>query len=201
VDFYDSWRGICAPGFGQLHMLSNIRLSDGLTLRPAAAADRALQLQLFASAREHLLRLPMASAQIAQFIEQQFQLQQAHYARQWPHAKNWIVQCAGRDIGYLTLSHSEDSLHIVDIALDPGARGKGYGTAILRALQAAAEQRCIPLSLSVDRQNPRAKNLYQALGFQISGTSTTHQAMLWQAPAAAGSSVGSVQMSMSIATT
>ncbi|GER91913.1 N-acetyltransferase [Dictyobacter vulcani] len=58
------------------------------------------------------------------------------------------------------------------ISVAPEARGLGIGGALLQALsQAAAEQGCPALSLSVDRENP-ARRLYERYGFNDAGIST-----------------------------
>jgi hypothetical protein len=49
----------------------------------------------------------------------------------------------------------------------------------LKAIQASAKKRQIPVKLSVDRQNLLAKKLYLCLGFQPAGMTDTHEAMMW----------------------
>jgi GNAT superfamily N-acetyltransferase len=59
----------------------------------------------------------------------------------------------------------------ISIAVDPGHRGRGVGTALLRALcERAVGDRIAALSLSVERANP-ARRLYEHLGFvEVEGT-------------------------------
>jgi ribosomal protein S18 acetylase RimI-like enzyme len=166
-------------------MLNDIPLCGELNLRKAKQRDRAFMQQLFNSTREHLRLLPLPGPQIEALFEQQYRLQQAHYANQWPNAHTLIVQQSGKAIGKIMLDENETALHIIDIALEPAMRGKGYGTAVLRTVQAAAQKRGLPVRLSVDRQNRQAKKLYLALGFEVTGTSDTHESMSWS-PAASG---------------
>lgn len=174
---------------GHLHcnegprIVKTLSLSDGLELRPATKSDRGFMQQLFASTRDHLRHLPLSPLQIERLLEQQYQLQLAHYVRQWPDAHIRIIQLAGKAIGKIVLEESETTLHVLDIAIEPAMRGRGYGTSILRALQAAAEKHGLPIRLSVDRQNPRAKELYLSLGFQVAANSDTHESMVWPPPA------------------
>ncbi|WP_067827043.1 GNAT family N-acetyltransferase [Nocardia inohanensis] len=62
------------------------------------------------------------------------------------------------------------------IAVAPGTRGSGLGTALLESLIAAARERHDALSLSVRLNNP-ARALYQRLGFQdLPGSDITNAA-------------------------
>lgn len=158
-------------------MLKNAALPDGLTLRLSAAADADFMEQLFRSSREHFYSMPMPRQQIDLLLAQQYRLQQASYARQWPDARTLIIERAGKGIGKIVLDESATSVRIVDFVLEAAMRGRGYGTAILKALQAAAGERRI--GLSVDRQNPAAKKLYLGLGFRVNAVSDTHEAMVW----------------------
>ncbi|HEX7027722.1 MAG TPA: GNAT family N-acetyltransferase [Gammaproteobacteria bacterium] len=160
-------------------MLNGISIHDGLKLRKAKQRDRAFMQQLFNSTREHLRLLPLTGPQIEALFAQQYQLQQTYYAGQWPDASTLIIQLGSNAIGKIIIDENQTALHIIDIALEPAMRGKGYGTALLRAIQAAAQKRGLPVRLSVDRQNRQAKKLYLALGFQVTGTSDTHESMSW----------------------
>jgi RimJ/RimL family protein N-acetyltransferase len=158
-------------------MLKDAALPDGLTLRPATAADAVFMEELFRSTREHFHSMPMPRQQIDLLLAQQYRLQQASYAGQWPHARSMLIERFGKAIGKIVLDESAAGVHIVDFVLEPGIRGRGYGTAILKALQAAAGARRI--ALSVDRQNLGARKLYCSLGFRVEAASETHEAMAW----------------------
>lgn len=62
--------------------------------------------------------------------------------------------------------------YLDSLCVMPQARGQGVGTALLRTHQLLAAYRQVPLSLLVDRQNPRAHALYQRLGFHDHGRRT-----------------------------
>jgi ribosomal protein S18 acetylase RimI-like enzyme len=164
-------------------MLKDFALPDGLILRAATVADGVLMEALFRCTREHFYAMPMPRQQIDLLLAQQYQLQQASYARQWPGAYPLIIERMGKGIGKIVLDENETAVHIVDLVIAPEMRGKGYGTTLLQALQAAAGERRI--ALSVDRQNPAAKKLYRNLGFQVETVSETHEAMSW-APSTEG---------------
>jgi RimJ/RimL family protein N-acetyltransferase len=162
-------------------------LPDAFELRPARDKDRPFMEELFRSTREFLYRMPLPRPQIDILVNQQYRLQQDTYAGRFPNADTLIIELSGRPIGKITLDERKTALHIVDLALTPAMRGKGYGTRILRAIQAEARQRRIPVELSVDRQNLPAKRLYLGLGFQVTGASETHESMAWSPPVPAAS--------------
>ncbi len=173
------------PRSQKSRMLNALPLPNELTLRPVTDADRGFMQELFASTRKHLLSLPLPQQQVDQLLEQQYRLQHSHYTLQWPDADTRIIEHAGKAIGSVTLDEGETGLHLIDIAFETSVRGRGLGTSILRALQAQAEKHGLPISLSVDRQNPRARKLYLALGFRVNGNSGTHESMQWQPTTAA----------------
>lgn len=160
-------------------MLNDISLAQELELRLADADDRAFVEQVFRSTREYLYMLPLPREQIDALAAQQYRLQQASYARQWPNAYTLIIQMSGRNIGQITVDESEAALRIIDIAFEPNMRGKGYGTAVLGAIQAHAKKRHMTIKLSVDRQNLLAKKLYLHLGFEVDAVFDTHESMIW----------------------
>jgi len=92
-----------------------------------------------------------------------------------------VAEQNGRPVGaawYRTFSVSEPGYGFLDpetpeisIAVDPDQRGRGVGTALLRALcERARRDGIAALSLSVERDNP-ALQLYERLGFvEVEGT-------------------------------
>ena len=63
-----------------------------------------------------------------------------------------------------------DEWHLDGIAVKEGMRGRGIGTGLVRALEGEARKKGIKkLSLEVVDSNPRAKALYERLGFVEAG--------------------------------
>lgn len=160
-------------------MFSEISLPFGLHLREVQSQDQIFVESLFFSTREYFYQMPMARSQVDLLIKQQFILQQASYAKAFPSAQTLIIQLFVEPVGKIILNNSPDSLHIIDIAFIHSARGKGYGTAILRSLKNLANQLGLPVRLEVDQQNSRAKKLYLSLGFTLIESSSTHDTLLW----------------------
>ena len=159
--------------------MQKIDLPDGLGLRMATRADGPFIAALFHSTREAFYLADQATDYVRNVIEQQFELQAEGYGRQSPDAMTFIVDKQGTSIGRLILDFGKNIAHILDIALIKEARGKGYGKAIIQAVQYIAQKQRLPVGLSVDRQNARAKRLYLSLGFMVAEYGETHEFLLW----------------------
>jgi ribosomal protein S18 acetylase RimI-like enzyme len=78
-----------------------------------------------------------------------------------------IIEADGRDAGCLWVESSPDSIYLADFQVLPELQGRGIGTSVLRALIAEATARGVPVELSVLQMNPRARRLYERLGFRV----------------------------------
>lgn len=134
------------------------------TLRPETDADRGLLEALFADLRAaELSVLPDESIRRA-FVRQQVDARERGWRDAWPDADRLVVVVADEPVGRLLVDVSADGVHVVDVALLPGRRGQGIGTAVLDAVLSQADARGAPCELSVDRGSP-ARRLYDRLGF------------------------------------
>jgi ribosomal protein S18 acetylase RimI-like enzyme len=135
------------------------------SLRPAAKADLAFMMQLYASTRAAELALvPWDGATKRSFVEHQFTAQDLHYRRQHPDARFDVVEVDGERAGRLVVDRRDEAIHIVDIALLPEFRGRGIGTLLLRSLLEEADTRGVKASMTSERTNA-ALRLYRRLGF------------------------------------
>jgi GNAT superfamily N-acetyltransferase len=92
-----------------------------------------------------------------------------------------VVERDGEPIGCLCTSIQPGALKLHRVFLLPAAQGRGLGTALVREVMAAARARGLPLRLRVLRVNP-ARNLYERLGFRVTGETETHFEMEHSAP-------------------
>ncbi len=99
------------------------------------------------------------------FLRQQHEAQHSHYSLHFAEAEWLIVEREGEPIGRLYLRDDPDRLHIIDISLMPGSRGKGIGGAIMEDVIALARNRGKAVSIHVEKYNP-ALRLYRRLGFE-----------------------------------
>jgi len=140
----------------------------GLQLRPQQQADEPFLRLLFDAARPLAGQLAHLPAQLRETIMRgQFQAQTASLAAQFPQAAALIILVAEEPAGRVMFDAAGDTLHIADIALLPGRRGHGLGTALLQGLAAVSAPR--KLSLEVADDNFPAQRLYARLGFVLTG--------------------------------
>ena len=145
--------------------LPAVLVSDGFALRPETDADIPFLASLYASTRaDELALVDWSDAQKQAFVTSQFQAQRHHYRTYIPDCAFDVIEHNGTPAGRLYLETRPSRLHIVDITLMPAWRGRGTGTAILRALQAAAAYSGRGVGIMVEKVNP-ALRLYQRLGF------------------------------------
>ena len=157
-------------------------MREGLSRRPEADADEAFLRALYAGIRApELAPLPWDEAARAAFLRQQFDAQRAHYRREFPQAAFDVLLRGGSPVGRLYLDRSGPEWHLLDIALTPEQRGRGLGTALLRALLAEAGEAGKPVLLHVETFNP-ARRLYDRLGFLPLGGDGVYLPMVWTPP-------------------
>jgi ribosomal protein S18 acetylase RimI-like enzyme len=144
-------------------------LASAIVLRPATDADRPFLERVYASTRtEELAPVPWSDDEKAAFLAQQFEAQRTAYSGAYPRASFDVVMVHGEPAGRLYVDRRPADIRIVDIALLPEYRGRGIGTALLRAVQAEAVASNRTVSIHVERFNP-ARALYERLGFEVVG--------------------------------
>lgn len=94
-----------------------------------------------------------------------------------------IIEAEDRAAGSLWLEWIPDSLYIHEVQILPEFQGKGLGTAVVQDVLEQGARRKLPVTLSVVPANPRAKRLYERLGFEVTSVEPPfirmrHQALL-----------------------
>ena len=162
--------------------MQDLSLPPPFFLRAIGEQDQAFLDALYRSTREDLAQMPADPAFVAELIGMQQHMQTQGLRSSFPQAQYGIVERDGQAIGRLVYEAAPGRLHLADLALLADARGQGAGSVVLRALQACAAQRGVPLSLSVSHANPGAVRLYARLGFVVSDSNAMQQSMAWRAP-------------------
>jgi ribosomal protein S18 acetylase RimI-like enzyme len=148
-----------------------------LTLRPVKPDDTSLLLALFASSREkELARVEWDREQRRAFIQSQFQAQQHHYQKHFPHRDHHIVLFCGCPVGMTDIARSPREIRVLDIIIHPDRRNGGMGTGLMRDLMAEADRAGKQIGLYVEKHNP-ALRLYQRLGFTVTEDTGVHYGM------------------------
>jgi ribosomal protein S18 acetylase RimI-like enzyme len=152
----------------------------GVSLREAAAGDDEFLFALYASTRrDEVTAWGMPEAQQEMFLRLQYRAQQQRYVAERDRSRHDIILRDGVPVGRMIVLRSADEIRLADIALLPGERGGGIGSALIRGLQAEAARAGLPLRLHVTRDNAGAARLYERLGFAVCGDTGSHFKMEW----------------------
>jgi ribosomal protein S18 acetylase RimI-like enzyme len=140
--------------------------TGAIRLRPEQPDDLDFLFALYATTRDRELSGTGWDARARNaFLRMQFTAQHTHYTTNYPHATFDVVELRGRPVGRLYVDRQSYEIRIIDIAMLPEFRGRGIGSAVLRAVleQPAAAER--PVTLHVEIGN-HARRLYERLGFE-----------------------------------
>lgn len=160
-------------------MLDEFNSLIGLSAKAANANDNPFMAQLFYSTKPFFYELGLPREVVDTMLAQQYQLQQASYREQYPNANTYILFYHQQAVGKVMLDTSEYRVHIIDLIVINSMRGQGFGSAILAFIKQEAAIRNLPVGLSVEKENARAKKLYLQHGFKLESCSDTHELMLW----------------------
>jgi ribosomal protein S18 acetylase RimI-like enzyme len=129
-----------------------------LNLRPATEGDR-----------EFLYALHCAT--MRDVIEQTWgwddAWQRADFEKRFAAYTVSIIEAGSRSVGSLWLEQRPDSLYIHELQVAPPHQGRGIGTAVIEMVIEQGASRGLPITLSVVPANPRARDLYERLGFRV----------------------------------
>jgi ribosomal protein S18 acetylase RimI-like enzyme len=154
--------------------------SLGLERRPETDADLAFLVELFATTRrEEFAPAGWPPEVLEAFLRSQFDAQRYHYRSVFLGCEFDVLELNGQPIGRLYLYPLGQSLDVVDIALMPLWRGRGFGGAVLTAIQEAAADLGRGVTIMVEQYNP-ARRLYDRLGFEIVADQGVYLEMLWR---------------------
>ena len=154
-----------------------------LHLRPEREEDRDFRYRLFCDSRQPEFALLLTPAAFQQIMAHQFHAQMVSYRAQFPQARFDIIELSGEPIGRLVVDRPGTRLHIVDHAIIPQRRGRGIGTALMRALMQEASAAGLPVQLEVVSENDPAYRLYQRLGFVTVEMMPMYMRLEWRPPA------------------
>jgi SAM-dependent methyltransferase/ribosomal protein S18 acetylase RimI-like enzyme len=129
-------------------------------LRPATEADREFLFSLFRTTMREVIE------QTWGWDEER---QRADFDRRFEASSVWVVESGRRAAGTVWLEWKPDAVYVHELQIVPELQGQGIGTAVLEQVIAQGGQKALPVTLSVVRANPRAKRLYERMGFEVTG--------------------------------
>lgn len=158
-------------------------MTHALTLRPITDADLPFLRQVYGSTRaEELALIDWGDVQKAAFIQQQFDAQHRYYQQNYAGAQFQIIEWVGQPVGRLYLVEWPDEVRIIDIALLPEYRGRGFGSQLLGGVLAWGARLNKPVTIHVERFNP-ALRWYERLGFKQVEDKGVYLLLKWTPPA------------------
>jgi ribosomal protein S18 acetylase RimI-like enzyme len=80
-----------------------------------------------------------------------------------------VIEIDGERAGRLRVVRAPDHVELAGIQLLPAHQGHGIGTHLVEQILTDARKAGLPVRLSVEKDNPRARALYQRLGFAVVG--------------------------------
>lgn len=151
-----------------------------LRFRPITDDDTKFLRLLYGSTREaEMSMVPWTRDQVEEFLDMQFEAQTSFYHSQFKQAEFSVIMQSRRDIGRLYVDRRDNEIRIIDIALLPNHRGKGFGAAILQHVMEIAAEDSLPVTIHVEKSNP-AMSLYKKLGFKLIEDQGVYDLMRWK---------------------
>lgn len=153
---------------------------SGVGFRPIGQPDMPFLRKVYRSTRENELDgTGWSESQKAEFIHQQFEAQHQHYTKNYNGPFLEIILIDEVNAGRLYLVEWDTEIRIMDIALLPEFRNKGWGGKILQQILTVASSRNKMVGIHVEYNNP-AKSLYQKLGFALEEDKGIYHFMVWR---------------------
>ncbi len=103
--------------------------------------------------------------------------QKDFHLRSFEPQKISIISSYNEDIGYVRTETNKEHVSITGIYILKEFQNLGYGTATIRKILEYASESGRPVKLSVLKVNQKAARLYERLGFEVEGETSTHLKM------------------------
>ncbi|MCW2793623.1 MAG: hypothetical protein JWO76_2721 [Nocardioides sp.] len=92
------------------------------------------------------------------------------------HSTSYVIEIDGERAGRMRVVRAPDHRELAGIQILPAHQGHGLGTHLIEQFLVEARDDGLPARVSVERDNPRARALYERLGFvEVGGTDTEVQ--------------------------
>jgi ribosomal protein S18 acetylase RimI-like enzyme len=154
--------------------------AKGVALRPCDDADAEFLCDVYVASRwSEMVASGWPRDSILAFLRDQYRLQDLHYSKFYADAARCVIEIGGERAGRLYLLLRDGDLRVVDIALMPAFRNRGFGGALLEAIRdQAATYGASKVSVHVEQSNP-AVRLYGRLGFRFIATRGPYHLLEW----------------------
>lgn len=140
------------------------------TLRPAAQTDHDFLYQLHIAAIRDAVEATWGWDEA---------FQRRYFEEHWDPGPRQIIVVDGQDVGMVQVETYQDEIFLALIEVAPAWQGKGIGSAVIRDVQARAREGGLPVTLHVLKANPKARRLYERLGFVVVEEREERVVMRW----------------------
>jgi ribosomal protein S18 acetylase RimI-like enzyme len=130
---------------------------SGMAFRKADSEDRLFVERVYFETQRHIIE--------ALFGWRGDEVERRKFEESYDMENSAIILVEGEEIGWLTVQHLPDHIHLDSIYLRDEWQRLGIGTRILCGLVREAADARVPLRLSTAKIN-KARQLYQRLGFE-----------------------------------
>jgi ribosomal protein S18 acetylase RimI-like enzyme len=90
-----------------------------------------------------------------------------------------VIVVDGVEAGRLRVVRTPEAIELAGIQLLPAYQGIGIGRLVLDGIKQESSATRIPIELSVEQDNPRAKAFYEREGFRVVGSTDTDHVLRW----------------------
>lgn len=98
----------------------------------------------------------------------------AEFSAGFPVGRAQIIEVGGQRAGAIHAEWRSDAWHLNNLEIAPPWQGRGIGTQLIRDLITRSAEEGLPVILEVLKVNPRARALYERLGFEAVDETPTH---------------------------
>jgi ribosomal protein S18 acetylase RimI-like enzyme len=146
-----------------------------LVRRPAVAADLAFLRELYLTTRPDLSGWDDEARDT--LVDLQLRARQREWEAAYPGSTDEVLMVDGVPVGRVWTAFVPGACVVVDLALLPEHRRRGLGTQVLGEVVAEADQRGVPVRVTVERTNVPVRALNARLGFVETGGDEIHLRM------------------------
>lgn len=151
---------------------------SGFTIRQAGESDVAFLVDVVVETMRPDERWPVGSDE-SEFRRGYSAWMTAQVCGADPSSLTSVIESAGEPIGRLRVERTEDGIELSGIQIRPGLQSRGIGTSIIEELQREAATANVSFFLNVGHNNPRARSLYERLGFVYVGEAGKEARLRW----------------------
>jgi ribosomal protein S18 acetylase RimI-like enzyme len=104
-------------------------------------------------------------------------VQSAFHKKQFNPKQIKIILHNNKEVGLVDVEESIDTFYIANVLIEQAFQGQGIGRKVIEDIIEKARKENKKIELQVFKINTRAKKLYQALGFTVTGETELHYQM------------------------